>query len=519
MSAAGAEGRPVAGARAARVLALAIVAGWALWAGQGLADGAPVLNDEFLTLARAEGFLADDGSWLRVQENHTRSLRKPPLQYWGTALLLRSGVDRVLALRLPSFASGVGILLLTLALARSLVRSPWGAPAALLLLVSSPMLAWMARTGMLETGMVFFQLLAITALVRADRNPRWWLVVGGAVGLGFLQKAPIALATCVFLLLVLGPALREPGYRGLWRDPWFRAGAVVAGVLCVAWPLIQTLLYGSEYLERFFGQQIWQRFVPGPATERLAETGPWRWLRWLLADRIEPGRVTSALGRGLSLVWLAGLVAVAAAVFAPGARRRPALFALACWVCVVLVVFSVAGGAIYPRYLLGLLPILAILLAAAILRLAPRAGWGLAVCALLLATRLPALAPVPEWTRGEPGAWPEIAARFRAEILPHETPVYLAPRDDPAFARPAFFVYADVGRPVLAISGLRWKTFRRRADVMGLEPPYFGLVRADGMDFVHTRLGPVVEVDRVGDFVLWRQVAPAPGVAGAGEDR
>src|SRR4026208_1785903 len=63
-------------------------------------------GDEYITLDRVHSFLIRNDYWT-VYSNNLPTFKKPPLQYWITAYLLREGADLEFALRFPSFLFGI----------------------------------------------------------------------------------------------------------------------------------------------------------------------------------------------------------------------------------------------------------------------------------------------------------------------------------------------------------------------------------------------------------------------------
>lgn len=75
--------------------------------------------DEYYTAERTLGIVTS-GDWGTIRSNGAPSFRKPPLQYWTGAALIRAGVPEGLALRALPFLSALGVMALTGWLARRL---------------------------------------------------------------------------------------------------------------------------------------------------------------------------------------------------------------------------------------------------------------------------------------------------------------------------------------------------------------------------------------------------------------
>ena len=82
-------------------------------------------GDEYLTLDRANSFVIRD-DFLSVYSNNLPTFKKPPLQYWITAFLIRQGMDLEFALRFPAFLFGI-LTLINVGVLAYLIdpKNPW----------------------------------------------------------------------------------------------------------------------------------------------------------------------------------------------------------------------------------------------------------------------------------------------------------------------------------------------------------------------------------------------------------
>ena len=93
--------------------------------------------------------------------------------------------------RFPSALLGILSLLLTYALARELSGSRSVALASAALLLLTPAFLEAARQVRLDVPVTFFLLLAVYAFVRGKSDPRYLLLFGPALALGFLAKSVV----------------------------------------------------------------------------------------------------------------------------------------------------------------------------------------------------------------------------------------------------------------------------------------------------------------------------------------
>ncbi len=336
----------------AAILTLVVLCAAVIWLSDGLRQGTYMHSDEFLTLERSHAFLKFD-DWLTVRSNNEVSHKKPPLQYWLTAALLRNGVDEFLSVRVWSFLFLAGICLGTALLTRQLAPdNPWAPVASVLLLIASPEFVQNGRSGLLDSGMAFFVLLTVISFFKARDDGRWWVACGVCAGLGALQKTPLALGL-VLLFLAVCRLRRCEGYSWsvLKSDRRFMTGLCIAVTLTLAWPTLQVMVHGTGHLKVAYAQEMLERFTPGiSARQKL-----WSWAHWFWDDW------------GAISVLSAACVAV---VF--GSRRWRSdhrTFLLAVFVLLFWLFMSIASGRVFYRYFTTLLPVLACLTACVIARL------------------------------------------------------------------------------------------------------------------------------------------------------
>ncbi|MEI4488180.1 hypothetical protein V8J36_18460 [Frigidibacter sp. MR17.14] len=332
------------------LLALAVVA--VLLAHYAPQLGKPGMNqyDEYHTLDRTLA-AARDGHWSSVYANHGPSFRKPPLQYWLGALLVRAGLEPLLAMRTVAMGFGLGLLALTGVLAARLSprNGPTAAATAVLLLAASPMLWSQATAAMLDAGAALFTLVTILGLVLALREPRLiWIAVAG-VWLGALQKAPVGIAAMAAAAIALRYWRVEPGLplAAPEAKPLRRRAFRVAVLLILAWPVFQALQHGYGAFKTSLLTEMAERFVPTIDDDT---AGNWTsWINWMIDDS--------------ALLWPAAL---AATLSLPLWRRRGESVVVSAWALIFILGMTFADGDTYSRYLLVLLPVLAAGLATAL---------------------------------------------------------------------------------------------------------------------------------------------------------
>jgi len=314
----------------------------AIFLSKDLGSGENLANDAFHTLERSHSFQKHH-DWFSVYSENHPSFKKPPLQYWLTALGFEVGLSDLLALRLPSF-----IFFLGLTLASGLVsyllsnRNPWTVPATVLLMGCSLRLIKLGRSGLLDAGMVFFIMLAVLAFFYAKENSKFWILCGLACGLGFLQKAPVAIIYIAIMLFILGKRDSYYQWSVLRQNKDFNRGILITIILFLFWPILQTLRYGTDYIKSAIGVEMVQRFTP-LGGKKIAV---FNWMGWLWKD-----------------LHVIGIIAIACVILVfcyHQLRENHRLYALSIIIVIVAVTFTLATGskAEHSRYIAVLSPLL-----------------------------------------------------------------------------------------------------------------------------------------------------------------
>ena len=316
--------------------------------------GRPAITDsDEAYYAESAREMVERGDWLTPYYNYEYRWQKPVLYYWLTAFTyLILGVGEWSA-RFWSALAGVGLAFATWAAGRRFTRHEdvgWLAGA---IVATTFGYFAIARMSLPDLPLAFF-ITVTTASALDDR----WPLAGLAAGLGFLMKGPLAL---LLPGLVFGAVW--------WRERKTRrvrpgALALAAGVFALVglpWYVGMTLEHGTAYLNSFFVGDNFERF----ATDRFNE------------PRSPVFYIPVLLG-GL-LPWTAYLVAAAWRPARELLSRRLALsdeqWRLVLWAAVPLAFFSLSIGK-QPRYILPVLPPVAILLAGAIVGRVEAAGRG-----------------------------------------------------------------------------------------------------------------------------------------------
>lgn len=326
-----------------------------------------IMDSDEAFYAEAAREMVEGGGWVTPLYNGEFRFEKPVLYYWLAAIAyLVAGVGESAA-RFPSALAGLVLVLTTFACARRWHGEPTALLAGAITATSFGYVA-VARQALPDLLLACFVTLAtwaaLVALVEGGAeiraSKRWWLLGAGAALAGaFLTKGPIGIALPG---MVVGP-LALFRVWSIRRTPMFRQelsrlivdGAFLAGVcllLAVPWFAVMTTVHGVDYLDRFFIGENLQRF----ATDRYNDPRPvWYYLPIVIAGLLP--------WSPFMLLWCRPLLRLGRHI----RKIQPVNVWLAVWAVVPILFFSISIGK-QPRYILPVLPPLAIFLALSIAR-------------------------------------------------------------------------------------------------------------------------------------------------------
>ena len=302
--------------------------------------------------AEAAREMVISGDWLTPHFNYEDRWQKPVLYYWLTAAVYLVTGPGEGAARFWSALSGAGLVLLVWAAARRMAATRSHAWLAGVITATCYGYFAMARAALPDLPLAFCITLAVSAVFAAfdageGSARRWWLLAGFAIGLGCLMKGPVAI-----VVTVLATALPWWLERRTIETRWSHllAAAALAAVIAVPWYVGMVARHGMAYVDSFLVGDNIERF----ATTRFNDSRP----IWFYLPVIAGGLVP----------WSAFGVAAAVSGLAALARRqwRPSRgdIRLLSWAIVPTLFFMASVGQ-QPRYVLPVLPPLAILTARA----------------------------------------------------------------------------------------------------------------------------------------------------------
>jgi 4-amino-4-deoxy-L-arabinose transferase-like glycosyltransferase len=316
----------------------------------GLGRGAITDSDEAFYAESSREMVAS-GDWITPYYNYEPRFQKPILSYWLTsATYLITGASEFGA-RLWAAMAGLGLVLVTAAAGRRWYDEATGLLAGAIVATSFGYFS-IGRMALPDLPLTFCITLAIWAalvsLLEQERSLRKFVVLAAVgLGLGFLMKGPVGI---IIPLLVIVPVLMLER-RSIALEPSdIVLGFVIMLAIALPWYVVMWLTHGTAYLQSFFVGDNFERF----ATDRFNDPRPW----WFYLPVVAGGMLPWT---PLALAWLGPITQ-----FLRGRRSIGTIdLRLLMWAILPLAFYSLSVGK-QPRYVLPVLPPLALLLASSI---------------------------------------------------------------------------------------------------------------------------------------------------------
>ena len=316
----------------------------------GLGRGAITDSDEAFYAESSREMVAS-GDWITPHYNYEPRFQKPILYYWLTSATFLVTGPTEFGARLWAALAGIGLVLVTAACGRRWYDETTGLLAGAIVATNFGYFS-IGRMALPDLPLTFCITLtiwaALVSTLEQERNPRQFVVLAAlGLGLGFLMKGPVGV---IIPAIVIVPVLMIER-RSIGLNP----ADIVLGFLifigvAMPWYLLMWMRHGNEYLQGFFVGDNYQRF----ATDRFNDPRPW----WFYLPVVGGGLLPWT---PLALVWLGPLTQFLRARRAVGTIDLRLLL----WAVLPLLFYSISVGK-QPRYVLPVLPPLALLLASSI---------------------------------------------------------------------------------------------------------------------------------------------------------
>ena len=317
----------------------------------GLGRGAITDADEAFYAESAHEMVAS-GDWLTPHYNFEPRFQKPVLYYWLTAAAYVVAGETETAARWWAAMAGLGLVLVTAACGRRWYDESTGLLAGTIVATSFGYFS-LGRMALPDLPLTFCITLAVwaglVATLEQERSPRRYVLLAAlGLGLGFITKGPVGL---IIPMLVVLPVLIIERRSIALTPADIVLGLLLFLVIAAPWYVAMWLRHGNQYLQSFFVGDNFERF----ATDRFNDPRPWWFYLPVLAGGLLPWTP-------IALVWLGPLTQFL--------RRRRDVgtidLRLLLWAILPLAFYTLSVGK-QPRYILPVLPPLALLLASSII--------------------------------------------------------------------------------------------------------------------------------------------------------
>ena len=316
----------------------------------GLGRGAITDSDEAFYAESSREMVAS-GDWVTPHYNYEPRFQKPVLYYWLTsATYLVTGASEMGA-RFWAAMAGIGLVLVTAAAGRRWYDETTGLLAGAIVATNFGYFS-IGRMALPDLPLTFCITLAIWAALvstlEQERSPRKFVILAAlGFGLGFLMKGPVGV---IIPAIVIVPVLMIER-RSIGLNPAdILLGFLVFLAVAMPWYVVMWMRHGNDYLQSFFVGDNFERF----ATDRFNEPRPWWFYLPVVAGGLLPWTP-------LALTWLGPITQLLR-----GRRTVGTIdLRLLMWALFPLIFYSLSIGK-QPRYVLPVLPPLALLLASSI---------------------------------------------------------------------------------------------------------------------------------------------------------
>ncbi len=316
----------------------------------GLGRGAITDSDEAFYAESSREMVAS-GDWLTPFYNYEPRFQKPVLYYWLTSATYLVFGPTEFAARFWAAMAGLGLVMVTAACGLRWYDESTGLLAGAMVATNFGYFS-IGRMALPDLPLTFCITLAIWAALvstlESERSPRKFVILAAlGLGLGFLMKGPVGLLIPV---MVIVPVLAIERRSIALMPIDLVLGFIVFVAVALPWYLLMWMQHGNAYLQSFFVGDNFERF----ATDRFNDPRPWWFYLPVVAGGLLPWTP-------LALVWLGPITQFL--------RRRRDIgtvdLRLLLWAVVPFVFYTLSVGK-QPRYVLPVLPPLALLLASSI---------------------------------------------------------------------------------------------------------------------------------------------------------
>lgn len=211
--------------------------------------GTPKLTDwDEAWYAAISRTMKQTGNLITPLWNQEPFFEKPPLYFWLTVISFMFFGISEFAVRLPSALAGIATVLAVYYFAKHYFNK-YVAIISTLIYSSTPVFLYRSRTGNFDALLTFWMFLALVGFYKGyNGRPRWYLLMGLSLALGFLTKGFISVYPLgVFLLFLL---LKRKIH--VIFEKQFLVSIILFMSIAGGWMLISVVVNGHTFLDQFF---------------------------------------------------------------------------------------------------------------------------------------------------------------------------------------------------------------------------------------------------------------------------
>ena len=202
------------------------------------------------------------GDFITPFWNNAPYFDKGPLYHWLSVLTFKIIPHWEIAARLPSALAGIGCVVLVYLLGKILFNRKTGIISSLVL-GSTIGFLYRTRTGNLDAMVVFLILASFLFFFFAQKNPKYFLLLGFSLGLLFLTKtALVVLPLFTFLLFIIWERDLK-FYKNYYLVLGMALGLLIPGI----WLFLGTKANGRQFLDFYLNLFFWPLFKFGAVSQ------------------------------------------------------------------------------------------------------------------------------------------------------------------------------------------------------------------------------------------------------------
>jgi 4-amino-4-deoxy-L-arabinose transferase-like glycosyltransferase len=198
---------------------------------------------------------------------------KPPFYFWlagGGATILG---ENEFAMRLPSAALLVGLVLLVWFIVFELTKNKRSAFLSSAVLLSTAFFVFAGRQVRLDIPVTFAIFFSFYSFIRGIKNPKWFWGLGAGLAAGILFKSVIGLLPLP-IIFIFALIYKEWGWL---REKFFWASFAAAFIIIFPWHLYEFIKFGGQFWDSYFFTHILGRvsdnLVFGESTPKFYQLG------------------------------------------------------------------------------------------------------------------------------------------------------------------------------------------------------------------------------------------------------